>query len=206
MEKLLTTVRRVMRKSRNKKLGANVYTWSILPGIFCPGASELCLIVCYAFRMLKSHHGKSIRLGWTRNSEEIELPRIPKMRDPSQQIARIHVAGDFHTERYILSWIAHAQKYPHIRFWAYTRSWVVPELVSALQTLHDQPNFQLFASKDETMSGTPPTGWRVAYMGAANTAPAGTVQCMEQTELKKDCRTCGFCWRATRGSFRLAIH
>jgi hypothetical protein len=48
---------------------------------------------------------------------------------------RIHVAGDFFSVAYIQMWIKIARTCPRVKFYFYTRSWRVPELLPPLLEL-----------------------------------------------------------------------
>jgi len=61
---------------------------------------------------------------------------------------RLHAAGDFYSAAYVRQWIEIVDATPHIKFWAYTRSWRVPRMWRSLADMASLPNFQLFLSTD----------------------------------------------------------
>lgn len=169
----------------------------------CPGASEWCRKMCYAskgrfiFGMVKDAH--------ERNFNEVEsegfiakiLKEIPKSGE-----FRIHVAGDFYSVNYIQMWIDICNSKPDIRFWAYSRSWVIPELRIKLEELKVLPNVEIFASIDSTMLQIPPEGWRIAAIKGDSRFTEG-VTCPEQLlKLKKrpliSCKNCRYCFDKNR--------
>lgn len=211
----------------NPKLGPGVYTYSKLPGRVggsCPGSTAECELICYAKRIV---FNKPVWDLWTRNTiRGDELPPLP----PDAKIVRFHVSGDFDSIRYIIEWCKLVNRNLQVRFFGYTRSWRVPELVPWLLRLRDYPNVQLFASVDQSMRELPPKGWRRAWLENDRRAvrkvivdgqlywaddPA-TIEdlndyqtayvCPEETGRKPDCVSCGYCIRGKRGDVIFLIH
>lgn len=120
----------------------------------CPGSTDECEAICYAKRI----QGPVFDL-YTQNMRD-DVPELPV----ECELLRLHVSGDFDTVAYIENWITQLQRRPDVVTWAYTRSWRVPELVSALECLRALPNMQLFASMDPSCEDSPPTGWRRAWI------------------------------------------
>ena len=85
----------------------------------------------------------------------------------------------------------------------YTRSWIVEDLLPALEQLRDIPNMQLFASVDNTMP-LPPKGWRVAFI--ENDPRADGLLCNEQTNQKESCLSCGYCFEQNSGNVIFRVH
>lgn len=175
----------------NRKIGAGVYTYSRVAGrrgipdeqdvqkIYqaaagtCPGSTPECEAICYAKRIAAEQNVvNDVHL---RNSFSDNVPELPE----DCQLLRIHVSGDFNTERYIRSWIRRLTERPDVRAWAYTRSWRVPELLPALQDLHALPNLQLFASMDPSCTDEPPAGWRRAWIHRSGDHSIATGRPME---------------------------
>lgn len=160
----------------NAKIGMEgVYTYSRLPGYSeqealgteegdllpgtCPGATAECQSICYARRPVEER-GPVFGM-WRANTL---TERVPDVLPPDAKIVRIHVSGDFTSVEYIDGWRKLIHDHPEVRFFAYTRSWRVPELLVALENLRALPNLQLFASMDKSTEEMPPTGWRVAWI------------------------------------------
>lgn len=165
----------------NSKIGlaAGVYSYSKLPGRpdgkyedlavshglpadastgTCPGSTEGCESFCYSKRI--KENGPVWE--WMRENTErgAQVPPVPK----DACVVRIHVSGDFDTPDYILAWTHRVAERPDVEFFAYTRSWRVPELLPHLEGLRSLPNIQLFASVDVSMDDLPPKGWRRAWI------------------------------------------
>lgn len=142
----------------NSKLGKTVWHWS-LPAIqTCPGRSELCSKLCYA---MKGHYfyanvrdreavNEQMRheAGWWRRVvSQISLHNIREV--------RIHSSGDFDIASYTEDWLRIISSKPETKFYAYTRSWSVPELLPILDRMSKLPNMRLWHSCDKD-TGIPP--------------------------------------------------
>lgn len=227
----------------NLKIGMDgVYTYSRLPGDpkhaalgmpprpdwryedvkgTCPGATEECQAICYAARPV-TEKGAVYDM-WKRNSEREDVPQeLPA----DAKIVRIHVSGDFTSPEYIQGWFTLVQRHPHVRFFGYTRSWRVPELLPHLRILRLLPNIQLFASMDPSTEELPPAGWRRAWIAEdpreyewgqdmkareeCRTLKvfdgAFTYLCPEETGHKPNCESCRYCIDGKRGDVTFLRH
>lgn len=195
----------------NRKLGPNVYTYSRRPGLLeedggtCPGASKECLSVCYAFRIRQN------AALWRVYAINSETERLLGDEDPlpdDAKLVRIHVSGDFSSVEYIEGWIRLARSRMDVRFFAYTRSWRIPELLSALEQLRALFNVQLFASIDKSIDRLPPSGWRRAWMegDARIGAAVPSYVCPEQTGKKVSCQDCRYCIDGTQNDVTFILH
>ena len=189
----------------NGKVG-EVINFSLPSVITCPGASSWCLKKCYADRLEKIRpacrrayqHNLTLARD-TRRFIHIMTGVIPRI----APCFRIHVSGDFFSREYIEAWTAICRAFPPIRFWTYTRSWAVPELLPSLLALRSLPNVHLFASTDPTMP-LPPKGWRTAFI---DIDPRANGQlCSEQTGLTESCLACGACFRTEDGNVIFRVH
>ena len=114
---------------------------------------------------------------------------------------RLHVSGDFYSESYIASWAVICLDFPQTRFWSYTRSWIVPDLLKPLETLRRLGNFEILASTDETMP-LPPRGWRTAFVDSDPRAKG--FHCRSGQE-SKSCSQCGYCFAPGEGNVILPV-
>lgn len=195
----------VMLGEGNSKVG-EVLNFS-LPSIeTCPGASSWCLKHCYGYRFEKLR--PSCRKAYERNlALAADTDRfVQTMIGVLPRIApcfRIHVSGDFFSRKYVDAWTEICRAFPQIRFWSYTRSWVVPKLLSPLRSLKSLDNVHLFASTDPTMP-LPPAGWRVAFI--ERDPRADGMLCSEQTDRKESCLACGYCFNQGSGNVIFRVH
>jgi hypothetical protein len=162
----------------NTKLGEAIHGWSIPAGPCCPGKSSLCSKVCYAqagfYRM------PAVKVKLAENLAAALLPDFSsrlarEIRRRGVHILRIHVSGDFFDAEYAWKWSEIVAWRPRTTFYAYTRSWRVPEIVPELHRLATWPNVRLWYSCDAE-TGLPenvPPGVRIAYL---QTQPAQVPQ------------------------------
>jgi hypothetical protein len=88
--------------------------------------------------------------------EEIEDGRAAQRPARKALLVRVHSVGDFYGAEYIRKWVEIASAAPEWTFWAYTRSWRVPDLVPDLERLAALPNFCLWLSADFMTKLPPP--------------------------------------------------
>jgi hypothetical protein len=189
----------------NKKVG-RIWTFSLPSMLTCPGASAWCQEHCYARRM-ESYRPNCRRaylrnLLITENPDEFVRHTLESLPEDARFV-RIHVGGDFHERSYCDAWSRICAARPDVLFWAFTRSWRVPALADALDTLRAQSNVQLFASTDSTMP-LPPEGWRRAFIEEDPRAEG--MPCKEQQQKAASCLACGYCFRKQEGNVVFKIH
>jgi hypothetical protein len=183
-----------------------VFNFSLPSVTTCPGASDWCLQHCYAYRYerlrpaCRRAYARNLTLAkdtkrFVRTLEGV-LPRI-------MPCFRIHVSGDFFCASYIEGWAEICSAFPQTRFWGYTRSWSLPELLAPLEQLRALSNVQLIASTDPTMA-LPAEGWRVAFVDADPRARG--ILCSKQTEEEDSCLACGYCFRRESGDVIFRVH
>lgn len=167
--------RTVFKKPHNRKLGDGIYSFSIPTGIdHCPGMTKVCDSVCYAQRGFFNYPALQRAMSDARKLTESRVfvtRAIAEIQRHAIKIVRIHVSGDFylHTgkqkDQYIRRWIKIIKACPTTKFYAYTRSWRIPELVPALRALARLPNMQLWLSCDgEAHKPIKIAGTRIAYL------------------------------------------
>lgn len=155
----------------NGKLGDGIYVWSLPAVDTCPGASPACLKHCYARR------GR-VRLQRRRYLANLEASQgngfvalmVREIHRRFVGCVRIHVSGDFYSAAYVKAWTEIVRACPHVRFYAYTRSWRVAVMRRALEGLAKCRNMRLWYSCDRD-TGTPehiPARVRLAYMQLAD--------------------------------------
>lgn len=189
----------------NSKVG-EVFNFSLPSKTTCPGASPWCQKHCNMSRF--EQFRPTCRNAYTRNLSIAKnydqftktvigiLPRI-------LHSMRIHVSGDFWSKEYIQSWIQICEAFPQTNFWAYTRSWTIPDLIHSLEALKSIPNVELFASTDQTMP-LPPQHWRIAFLN--NDERASGFVCAHQENKLKTCTECGYCFQNHTGNVIFNVH
>lgn len=208
----------------NSKLGRQIFSFSLPAGVTCPGQTPSCAQACYAMRGF--YLKPNVRRVYRRN---LRLTRRPDFADRIVReiqsvrpaVVRIHASGDFHTPAYVRSWAEVARRCPGVQFYAYTRSWRLPEFRRPLRELASVPNVQLWYScdRDTGLPARKPRSVRIAWMqSAADDLPPRSdlvfrVHKLRQTVVKRvglalvcpvengatggrtDCGRCGVCWR-----------
>ena len=181
----------------NNKLDKNIRTFSRTPIKTCPGATEWCKKHCYD---LKSYNRwPSVK----KNRDNHINSEVPNSQKKAKQI-RIHVGGDFDTIEYIQKWKIIIRNNPDKIFYAYTKSWIIPELKQELESLRELPNMQLFASIDSSTPTKEYPDWRLAFL--EDVEEKSGLLCPEQTGKKKSCEDCKYCFIGKRGNVIFKAH
>lgn len=161
MKRRLTDVERLQPKLGNpinSKLGPGIHTWSIPAQQTCPGATKACLGCCYAlsgFFNMPSVKDRLQRNYLFTKSPDFVSWMMGAVWAQGVSVLRIHVAGDMYDAAYIRKWVEIVQSTTRVRYFAYTRSWRIPELVGPLRELASCRNIQLWLSADVD-TGKPP--------------------------------------------------
>ena len=134
----------------------------------CVGETTACAKVCYAargFYLMPSVKKRNKTNFLASKFDSFVLNMLRQIQFYRVQVMRIHASGDFYDARYIRKWTAIVKKTPKVQYFAYTRSWQLPELECELATLAQLPNFQLWLSTD-MIAHTPPfiPNTRIAYL------------------------------------------
>lgn len=186
----------------NKKTGAP--SFSIPPGLTCPGQTSICNKLCYA--MKGNFNTRSSQMYWGNYLLLLEVGEEVLMRACLYEMVlralplqrgyfRLHVSGDFFSQPYLNAWCGVAQMLPRINFWAYTRSFM-------LDFTHRPKNLVVYASADtdnlqEALDFADFQQMKVAYMTeeAAKMSPYRSFRCPGPGQHNKveSCVSCGLC-------------
>lgn len=199
------------KTGKRNGLGEVIYVWNLPPVVTCPGASD-CLHYCYnADLRFNVYPIEKWRVNWYwveyRRDEAIAkineaLSRVDK------PVVRVHSSGDFYSSTYTMLWHEIAQHNCHAMFWAYTRSWKIPEILPSLEILRANSNFQIFASIDQRDTFDKyPSGWRTCYVGK-EVKNDEFYNCPEQysTDGTVTCSTCRHCYTASCDNIYFTMH
>lgn len=186
----------------NAKTGA--FSFSLPASLTCPGQTPECAHRCYA--MKGNFNTNSSRMYWgnylilLENGDDVSMRALlydmviralPRQRG----YFRLHVAGDFFSQHYLNAWQGVAQMTPSIKYWSYTRSFM-------LDFTRRPKNFTVYASADvdnldEALDFSDHQETKVAYMGqkAALSSPYRSFQCPGPGQLNRvqNCVECGLC-------------
>jgi hypothetical protein len=131
-------------KKLEQKLGKKVYTFSLPAGYTCPGADKcsarfdrkLGKLVdgqqqefrCFAASMesvfvgFREHNDRNFALLRSCRTQAEMTDLILASLPQKAQIVRVHVSGDFYSERYFRAWMEAATRRTDVQFYAYTKS------------------------------------------------------------------------------------
>lgn len=203
----------------NSKIGygnslfKKVFVWNIPAVATCPGKSHWCSQNCYNGEdRPKTYKTETWQKNWwavLNDSEKLKSKIIQDLSSTEGRSAvRIHSSGDFFSVPYIRFWINIAEQCESTAFWAYTRSWVLGDLLPALEELRRLPNVQLFASWDATML-PPPKDWRASFVGETPIERDSKIfDCPEQYDQSKNvtCVDCRYCINEKPGDVFFVLH
>ncbi len=124
----------------------------------CPGSTLFCRTYCYgdwghnrwpsARRRVAVNYLASLRA-------DFPALALAELEASHRRLCRVHSVGDFYSAPYVRKWVDIATAAPLWTFWAYTRSWRVPDILQELEHLAALPNFWLWLSAD-SMTKLPP--------------------------------------------------
>ena len=173
---------------RNPKV--KCLTFSLPSKKTCPGSTPACRAICYAAAteaIYKETLPCRMRaLDITRRDDFVDL-MVAKLSKARSDVLRVHESGDFYDQTYVEKWAEIARRLPHMKFYAYTRSWMLD--FSSLLAL---PNFKLRYSVDAStkhwLDGMPKALAGSTYPGEDYVrcpgSAGGDVKCI------RDCRLC----------------
>lgn len=211
----------------NLKLGQSGLIWSFgLPSgrpDICVGMSPACVEACHARQIERLRpavlHSYERNYVFSRTKEFVDTI-IGFIRLNEISVVRVHVGGDFYSKNYTRRWLRIMRRLSDVRFFAYTRSWRNPSILSVLKEMATLTNCRLWFSADQ-QTGIPadvPERVRVAWlMTHADETPTGdlvfrvrrlrgqparrlnlVLVCPTENgpgERTTDCSRCGVCWR-----------
>lgn len=145
-----------MTRKGNAKIGL-IYSWSIPAVSTCPGKTAYCVKRCYAQKT--QYRYPHPRLRWAKNFKIAQRPDFALLLSTAlsrlePNLIRIHVSGDFFSAKYLLDWIQALEENPHIKPFAFTRSWREASILKAIR-LSGTPQWLLASTDPETGYGIP---------------------------------------------------
>lgn len=164
----MTTSRNLLTRG-NGKLGEAIYSWSIPAIETCPGRSNLCETHCYArngnFRRPTVQDILQLNLDAALQTN-FEARIVKEIRRRGIRTLRVHVSGDFFDPCYAMKWVRIARRSKDTTFFAYTRSYRLPEFADAFTQMAALKNWRLWLSIDsETgIPETVPANVQLAYL------------------------------------------
>lgn len=164
-------------KPGNRKLGADVWVWSLPSAETCPGRTPTCVANCYSLAWERLR--PSNRVSYQRNLEASRQKDFARrlayeIHEGGYKAVRWHGAGDLYSAAYARKLLWVVRDCPETVFWLYSRSWRVPAIARVLAEMAREPNCRVWYSVDrDTGLPEPPEGVRLAYLQvAADDRPA----------------------------------
>ena len=170
----------------NSKVGPNVLCFNI-PAIETCMPSEWCRKHCYAktgwFQLPNVKESIQRRYALSRTPEF--FPVVSKaLKHSDKTYVRIHVSGDFYSQRYVHQWACIVSDNPNKKFMVTTKR---SDLTISLQDLDSLPNINVMESVDYTRRYTAMVPSIMVLEGAEGSA--GAYAC------PGSCQRCGYyCW------------
>ena len=191
----MRTVRSLLQAG-NTKLGQSISVWSIPAVSTCPGRTPCCEKACYATKSRFLLKSVKERLDW--NYQQALRPdfvqrMVKEIRRKGALVVRVHTAGDYFSKEYAEAWLSIMKQCPKVRFYAYSRSYRIPEIAPVLAEMAKLPCFRLWYSidKDTGLPDFVPEGVRLAYLQVADDEPELADLMFRVRRLRKEKKTVG---------------
>lgn len=173
MKTELQTLRGRILSNENSKLGNEVFSFSLPAISTCPGSSELCRSACYAtkghFRRGNIQRKYSALEQIAREDyRSLASKLVEEIRERSVEIVRIHASGDFFSVDYVRLWALVIAQTEETKYYAYTRSWRIPEIREILENLYalvpEQLKLWYSCDRETGIPEVRPEGIGIAWM------------------------------------------
>lgn len=173
--------------TKGKWRGFPIYTLTLQERATCPASCAMWL-GCYGNNM---HFAERIiadeafeRRLWS------ELAAL-NQRHPGGFAVRLHVLGDFYSERYVRIWRAALARFKALHVFGFTARDPREERIGAMLFLLAVTQWDRFAIRFSNMGFD-------AYGAQVDGEPTAAIACPAQTGATDCCATCGLCWATTR--------
>lgn len=181
--------------------GMPVYTLTLEERATCPTSCDLWAeCMGNAMPLARRHgHGPALERGLMEEVEHLTFRG-------AMVAVRLHVLGDFYSQRYANMWLEWILRFPGLHVWGYThhdRASGIGRTLSAGNALHpDRWSIRFSVPPDGSPSPMQVTTiWREPE---ASNVPEGLV-CPASTERSAACVTCGLCWEPDAAGKRIVF-
>lgn len=194
-------------------IASKVLIWNMPYIKTCPGASELCKSVCYnaAYDGNTNSYANLMHFNKEKRELMIYINKVLQTEIKKESIiVRLHSEGDFFSEEYVRFWKEIVFINKNIKFWAYTKSWIISSIKEELEELEKLDNINIYYSWDETMNERP-INHKLAILTDdikkyEEKVKQHTVICPEQYGMVDCCADCGICINNKRCDVIFYIH
>ncbi len=180
--------------------GMPIFTFSLEERATCPSSCHLWR-ECYgnAMPLARRHRDDGTLL------DRLEAELRIKQKEHGRFAVRLHVLGDFPSEKYTIGWANWLDDFPGLHVWGYTAHppWegVIGPMIRAMNAIHPSRCVIRFSVKPGNLSSQMEEATTIWQRPEGNVVPEGQV-CPVSTGKSDACGTCGLCWsqemRATR--------
>lgn len=174
----------------NKKL-KGIASFSLPPVESCPNHS-FCAVKCYARKAYRAYpnttkaYDRNFRVA-KENLDNLKQQLLDYLKNYKRQYFRIHVSGDFYSQKYLNMWIEICKENPDIRFMSFTKCY-------SLDYSNKPDNLEIiFSTFDNMPKGTSDKIKKkynkpIALAGESNPEKNYYLKCID------DCGACKSCW------------
>lgn len=166
----------------------------------CPGRSKLCENSCYDAKSVKVLvGGKKILMKaafytyWAMYDPDRLEDQLTREVPICSSTVRVHVGGDFINPKHVEVWKKVARRNPKTTFYAYTRSWRIPQIEEELRRLNELNNFSILASIDSETGVPVKLPYKLAQL-TPFVKIENSIICPEQTGVVSSCEKCRLCF------------
>ena len=177
---------------KGKWKGLPVYTLTLEERKTCPTSC----------RHWRSCYGNNMHLAERLVADDALMWRLERelgwldLQHRAGYVIRLHVLGDFYSEKYVSFWARMLGDHPKMRVFGYTARWDAKSdpIASLLATVVSKA-WDRFAIR---FSNAPLAAGATVSIEHPLQAPKGSIICPAQTGKTESCSTCGICWQTTR--------
>jgi hypothetical protein len=156
----------------NRKLGLDqlvIWGFGIPSRDTCPGKTQVCSKYCYSanvearFPTVHAHYVRNLQAS---KRADFTSRLLAEIIANNAKVVRLHTAGDLYSAHYARKWLEVMRAAPHVRFFTYSRSWVIPSIRHVLVKMSRLKNVRIWYSIDRE-TGLPdkvPKRVRLAYL------------------------------------------
>jgi hypothetical protein len=184
----------------NMKVG-RIASFSLPPILSCLNSTH-CASRCYARKAYRSYPNTTAAYDRNLKIAKKSLKNLKKqlsdyLSSYKKNKFRIHVSGDFFSQKYLDMWIDIAKQYPDIGFMAFTK-------VYWLDFSQAPENLQIIFSVFDTMPKTTIPRLRKKYNKPI--ALSGNIKPKKYFDCPGNCETCGVCWTLSKTKQSVFFH
>jgi hypothetical protein len=178
-----------------------ISSFSLPPVISCLNSTH-CEEKCYAKKAYRSYpnttkaYDRNLRIA-KKSLDNLKQQLVEYLSSYKKDKFRIHVSGDFISQKYLDMWIYIARRFPNIGFMAFTKVYWFDysKIPSNLEVI-----FSVFDTMPKTTISRLKSKYNKPIALAGETRPKGYMDC------PGNCETCGACWSLSKTKTDVFFH